>query len=133
MNKLVICLVAATASMMAMARKKAPDYLDARRNGAEAQMKIYVVDDEGGAVSNTSIRVFMGMNFRPKGYWIEGVTDEHGAFLLHGKTCGDEIEIHASREGFYNSRRKICFAEMGAEHEVKDGKWRNYRPLKTQM
>jgi hypothetical protein len=126
MNKLVICIVVATASMMAMARKKAPDYLDARRNGAEAQMKICVVDDEGRAVSNASVRVFMGMNFRPKGYWIEGVTDEHGAFLLHGKTCGDEIEIHVSRDGFYNSKRKICFAEIGAEHEVKDGKWLPY-------
>ena len=75
MNKLVICLAVATASMLAMARKKAPDYLDARRNGAEAQIKICVVDDEGGAVSNASIRAFMGMNFRPKGYWIKGVTD----------------------------------------------------------
>ena len=126
MKSLVFMMVVLTVTVSAFAHKKDSEYLKARKNGGELRMIVSAVDDEGNAVSNASIRVFMGMNFRPKGYWIEGVTDEDGVFLVKGKTCGDEIEIHASRDGFYSSRRKISFAEMGAEHEVKDGKWLPY-------
>ena len=119
----IVVLAVLLASMSAMALKKDPNYLKARRNGAKAQIKVCVVDDCGVVVSNASIKVFMGMNFRPKGYWISGVTDETGAFLVQGKTCGDEIDIYASKQGFYDSKRKLRFAVMGAEHEVKDGKW----------
>lgn len=125
-KKLAITVVLVAIGMTSFAHKKDVDYLQARRNGADAKIVVSLVNDAGDPVSNAAVRVLMGMNFRPKGYWIEGVTDEHGAFLLHGKTCGDEIEIHVSRDGFYNSKRKICFAEIGAEHEVKDGKWLPY-------
>lgn len=126
MKKSVMVFAVVLVSATAMALKKDPAYLKARRNGAEAQLKVYIVNDEGAAVSNASIKVFMGMNFRPKGYWIKGKTDEDGAFIVQGKTCGDEIEILASKKGFYNSSRMLRFAAMGSEHEVKDGKWHPY-------
>lgn len=116
----------ASLSMMAMARKEAPGYLAARRNGAEAQLRICVVDEKGDAVSNANVNVFMGMNFRPKGYWIKGETDGSGTFLAQGKTCGDEIEIRLSKRGYYGSRRRICFANIGQERDVEDGKWLPY-------
>ena len=126
MNKLLFFLIMTMVSIVAIAQKRSPAYLDARRNGAEAQLKVCVVDNEGKIVSNATVRVFMGMNFRPKGYWIEGLTNEKGLFLLHGKTCGDEIEINVSKSGFYNSKRKISFAKMESECKVKDGKWLPY-------
>ena len=98
-------------------------YREARRNGALADFRIEVVDADGLAVSNANVRAFMGMNFRPKGYWIEGKTDDLGRFPIRGKTCGDEIEVFVSKDGYYQSRKKFCFATMGAEHEVRDGVW----------
>ena len=126
MKKLVVVFALVLVSITAMALKKDPNYLKARREGAEAQLKVCVVNDAGEVVSNASIKVFMGMNFRPKGYWINGKTDKDGVFVAKGKTCGDEMEIFAEKEGFYNSRRMLRFAEMGAEHEVVEGKWLPY-------
>jgi hypothetical protein len=44
-------------------------------------------------------------------------------YVAEGKTCGDEIIVDARKQGFYNSVKKLCFAKMGAEHKVEDGKW----------
>ena len=114
----------------AFALKQDPDYRKARKDGAEAQVKVCVVDDEGAAVSNASVKVFMGMNFRPKGYWIKGETDANGCFLLQGRTCGDEIEIFVFKNGFYNSKIRLCFSEMGHEYDVRNGKWLPYGMIK---
>lgn len=126
MNKLVLISMVIMTHLTIIARGKVQPYLEARRNGADAKLKIYIVDNDDNAVSNASVRVFMGMNFRPKGHWIEGKTNGNGVFDVKGKTCGDEIEIHASKLGFYDSTRRICFAEIGAEHEVRNGKWLPY-------
>lgn len=121
----VVC-VAALASLICHGRVKDPDYLAARRNGANAKIVLQVVDDADVAVSNAMINVFMGMNFRPKGYEMVGKTDETGSFLIDGKTCGDEIEIRVEKPGYYKSERKLCFAAIGSEHSVMDGKWLPY-------
>ena len=126
MNKACIMIVAMMLAINTMALKKDPDYRKARHDGAEAQLKVSLVDDQGMFVSNANVRAFMGMNFRPKGYWINGETGSDGVFLLQGKTCGDEIEIFASKEGYYNSKRKLVFAGMGAERDVRNGKWLPY-------
>ena len=105
---------------------KNPDYLEARRNGAKTKVVLKVVDDLGCAVSNAVINVFLGMNFRPKGYSINGISDEMGFFTIEGKTCGDEIEIHIDKPGYYVSRRKLCYATIGKEHSVDGGKWLPY-------
>lgn len=131
MTKHIVTTALAAISFAGYGHLKNPAYLDARRNGTETKIVLKVVDDMGDVVSNASIKVFMGMNFRPKGYWINGKTDEEGTFVLNGKTCGDEIEIFAAKEGFYNSRTKLCFAEMGAEHEVAGGKWLPYGATET--
>ena len=131
MKKKVIVLAVVLVSSVAMALKKDPAYLKARRNGAEAQLKVHIINDVGEAVTDANIKVFMGMNFRPKGYWINGKTDESGIFVVSGKTCGDAIEIFASKDGHYNSFRMLRFAEMGAEHEVNDGKWLPYGAVET--
>ncbi len=102
------------------------EYLAARRHGALTRFQVHVVDDLGMNVTNADVRVFMGMNFRPKGYWIDGATDTNGVFVVEGKTCGDEIEMFVSKSGYYSSARKLCFATMGTEREVIDGKWQPF-------
>lgn len=113
-------------SSVAMASRTSREFNRAVLKGADASIRLSVVNDDGVAVSNASVRVFMGMNFKPKGYWIEGLTDENGQFSIRGKTCGDEINMFVSKGGYYGSRRKLCYSLMGKEHEVKDGKWMPY-------
>ena len=126
MKKMMLILVVSIIAPAVLALKKDPSYRQARLNGAESKIDLYVHDDEGVVVSNANVKVFMGMNFRPKGYWINGVTDANGHFLIQGKTCGDEIEVFVSMNGYYDSCKKLCFAKIGKEHEVKDGKWMPY-------
>ena len=110
----------------AFAVRRDSEYLAARRHGALTRFQVHVVDDLGMNVTNADVRVFMGMNFRPKGYWIDGSTDMNGVFAVEGKTCGDEIELVVSKSGYYKSRKKLCFSAIGAERNVKDGKWRPF-------
>ena len=126
MKRLVIVAVLAVAATSAFALRKDPAYLDARRYGAMARMQIHIVDDLGRNVPDAEINVFMGMNFRPKGYYLKGVTNTNGIYVAEGKTCGDEVIVDVAKQGYYSSVKKLCFAEMGAEHDVKDGKWQPY-------
>ena len=126
MKKAIVLLLVLSAAIVAFALKKAPAYKKARLKGAEAKMELHITDDEGNVVPDANVDVFMGMNFRSQGYWLKGKTDTNGVFTVYGKTCGDEIEIMLSKEGFYDSNKKMCFATMGAERDVNDGKWQPY-------
>ena len=57
------------------AHKKCPSYKNARRSGAMAKIELRIVNDDGVPVSNANVEAFMGMNFRPKGYFIRGLSD----------------------------------------------------------
>lgn len=122
----IISLIFSLVVLGSWAAKKAPDYREARLSGALAKMEILVNDNDGIPVPNAAVRVFWGMNFRVDGKWIEGLTDTNGIFVAHGKTCGDEIEVHVSKNGYYDSRLNLSYATMGAEHEVFEGKWQPY-------
>lgn len=117
-------MVAVAASAFAL--KKDPAYRNARRSGALAKIQIHVVDDLGQNVPNADVSVFLGMNFRPQGYYLKGLTNTNGVFVAEGKTCGDEIVIDVTKKGYYSSSKKLCFAEMGAEHDVENGKWQPF-------
>jgi hypothetical protein len=103
--------------------KSEPEYRRARREGAMAEIRVHVVDENGSSVSNANVQVFMGMNFRPRGYYVRGTTDKDGVFTAKGKTCGDEVVIDVTKPGCYSSSRRLCFATMGAEGNVVDGRW----------
>lgn len=126
MKKIAAIIIVSFTAFTVLAFKKEPSYRQARISGAEAKIHLYIHDDDRIAISNVYVKVFMGMNFRNKGYWINGVTDANGHFLIQGKTCGDEVEIFISKNGYYDSYKKLCFAKMGEEYEVKDGKWIPY-------
>lgn len=123
MKNLVFMIVALTVAMTAFAHKKDPEYLKARRNGGELRMIVSAVDDDGNVVSNAAVRVLMGMNFREKAYFINGITDYQGQFVVEGKTTGNEIEIVVTKDGYYKGHKKLCLITMGNEFEVKNGKW----------
>lgn len=123
MKNLVFMMGALTVAMSGFAHKKDPEYLKARRNGGELRMIVAAVDDDGNAVSNATVHVLMGMNFRERSYDIDGKSDTNGLFVVEGKTTGNEIIIEVTKDGFYKSSQKICFIKMGSEYEVKDGRW----------
>ena len=74
-------------------------------------------------MSNATVRVLMGMNFRERAYYINGFTSADGKFVIEGKTTGNEIEIDVTKEGYYQTSDKLCFISMGHEYDVKDGRW----------
>lgn len=126
MKKRIAMIAALMVALSSYGLLKNPAYLDARRKGAETKIILKVVDDMGVVVSNASVNIFFGMNFRPKGHAITGETNETGVFTAVGKTCGDEIEISIGKSGYYPSKRKLCYATMGRERPVSDGKWQPY-------
>jgi len=107
----VIVTLLILAGLPLNAAKKDPMY----RNGALTNMVLHVADDDGMPVADAHVRVFLGMNFRPKGRWIGGATDTNGVFVVEGKTCGDEIEICLAKVGYYGAKVKYSYAKMGAE------------------
>jgi hypothetical protein len=123
MKKFFVIAVLMITATSAFALSKDSSYREARKSGALAKIKIHIVDDLGHNVSNADVSVFFGMNFRPKGHYLKGVTDTNGMYIAEGKTCGDEIIIDTRKKGFYNSVKKLCFAKIGAEHKVEDHKW----------
>jgi hypothetical protein len=123
MKETIMLVACAAVLSVGFAKQGNLEYRRARRDGAIARILVHVVDDTGMDVSNASVRVFMGMNFRPKGHYVSGASDTNGLFLAEGLTCGDEIVIDVTQAGSYSSTKKICLAKMGEEHEVREGKW----------
>ena len=124
--KNMILLAALSIAVQSYALKNDPSYRETRRKGAEAKMELRIVNDDGIPVPDANVSVFMGMNFRPKGYFITGRTDTNGICVVKGKTCGDEIEVNIEKVGFYHTSKTFRFAEMGHEYEVRDGRWQPY-------
>ena len=123
MKKLVFMMVVLTVVMPVFALKKDPEYLKARRNGGDTRIVLSIIGDDGQPVSNATVRVLMGMNFRERAYYINGVTSTDGKFVIEGTTTGNEIEIDVSKDGYYRTSEKLCFISMGNEYNVKDGRW----------
>ncbi len=122
-NKFLIMIMASASSLVLFAHKTDPDYLKARRSGGDACIVLSIIGDDGLPVSNATVRVLMGMNFRERAYYINGATGVDGKFVVEGKTTGNEIEIDVTKDGYYQTSEKLCFISMGHEYDVKDGRW----------
>ena len=122
----ILVVICTLLSLQTFALKKDHSYREARRNGAMAKIELKILNEDGTPVSGADIDVFMGMNFRVKGYSIAGRTDTNGIFVVKGKTCGNEINVNVSKARFYRSSKTFKFAEMGHEHEVVAGCWQPY-------
>lgn len=122
-KKITVMIIASIGVLLLFAHKTDPDYLNARRNGGDTRIVLSIIDDDGQPVSNAMVRVLMGMNFRERAYYINGVTSATGKFVIEGKTTGNEIEIEVVKEGYYRGRKKLCLIAMGNEYKVKRGRW----------
>ena len=123
MKKFFVMILLTTITISAFALKKSSAYLEARKSGAIAKIQIHIIDDLSHGVPDAEVTVFMGMNFRPKGYYLKGATNTNGIYVVEGKTCGDEIVIDVAKNGYYSSTKRLCFAKMGAENNVGHGRW----------
>lgn len=123
---IVVTVVSLLVGASLVARSRDPDYVKARREGGLVHITLKTVDDFTHPVSDVDVKVFMGMNDRPNGYWIEGKTNTDGIYPIKGRTCGNEIEIRLSKEGYYTSKKTLCLAKNGKEHRVKNGRWLPY-------
>lgn len=111
--------------------RKSSEYRNARLNGAETQVLLHVRDDQDAPVADADVLVRMGMTFAEKSYDIKGVTDANGDFAIEGITTGNEIGISLVKTGYYDSHCQLCYADMRAPHDVKDGKWQPYPMERT--
>ena len=114
---------------LAFARKLAPEVEYAMGNGADAKISLKVCDDEGLPVSNASVSVEFDLMPDPQSVY--GKTDSNGIVVVRGKTNGNRISCIVAKDGYYGSRAEMSFVPMGAEHDVKDGKWQPYPTDKT--
>ena len=106
------------------ARKLKPEIQNAISKGAMAKIVLKVCDDQGASVTNANIRVVFDM---PSGeYSVFGRTDTNGVWVASGKTNGNYIRFFVNKDGHYASRKEMSYVPMGAEHDVKDGKWQPY-------
>lgn len=103
-----------------------PEYRKARLDGANTRIILKIRDDQSMPVADVDVSVRMGMTFAEKSYDIIGKTDTNGDFVIEGVTTGNEISISLVKQGFYDSHCQLCYADMRAPHEVKDGKWQPY-------
>jgi hypothetical protein len=83
-------------------------------------MILSAVDDYGSAVSNASVKVLMGMNFRENAYYINGTTDADGHFAIEGRTTGNEIEIEVVKEGYYRGHKNFASLRWGMNARLKE-------------
>ena len=58
--------------------KNDPVYRDARLNGAQTRIELHIQDNDETPVPDAKIKAYLGMNFRPRGTWIDGTTDTNG-------------------------------------------------------
>ena len=127
---ILMVMVFASASCFALgfvdpdAPKTDPEWSRAVRKGGMAKLELHVVDENDTPVANANVSVIMGMI--STAYRINGQTDTNGVFIIKGKTKGNEIIILSKKEGYYNSKQKLCFIKMGEERQVKNGKWQPY-------
>lgn len=106
------------------AERKEVEFESALVKGAVAEIALCVVDDERNAVPQALVKVAFADRYSE--YSIEGWTDTNGQYIVKGKTTGAYIDISINKDGYYPSQVKCSYIRMGAEHEVKDGKWQPY-------
>lgn len=122
-SKVVYLLLVTITPMYVGAYKRDSNYLKAEQHGALTRIILHVRDDFGVPVENADVKVLMGMMLKVKSYYISGVTDSKGLFVIEGVTKGNEIIISVSKSGYYSSKKKLCYIEMGKEHDANGSRW----------
>ena len=120
----MLMLAAMTFPCASFARRLKPEVEKAMQKGALAEIRLKVVDDKGAPVTNASVRAIMDMPSDE--YSMFGKTDTNGEYVVRGKTNGNYIKFLVDKDGYYDSRKRITYIQMYAEHDVQDDKWQPY-------
>ena len=124
MKTLFAIVFVAMGCLVCHAGKPDSSFYEALSNGARVKMLCHVVNEIGKPVVNANVRVVLAKKDTECSLF--GVTDEDGVYVIDGLTTGNYIQLSVDKQGYYPSWKKWSFIDMGAEHDVKDGKWQPY-------
>ena len=99
-------------------------------HGAEFDIRLRVVDDEGTSVENAKCSGWAYLEHDPnhgKGYAAQ--TDADGVVRVSGK-CGEWVSVVLSKEGYYQTTLDMKYP-LDCVPAVADGKWQPYGETRT--
>lgn len=103
----------------------------AMTHGAEFDVLVKVVDDEGDPVANAKCSGWMYTETAPKqGNHYSLHTDTNGLVRVAGK-CGEWFSVVLSKEGYYDTMVDIKYPNHNASPMLVDGKWQPYGETRT--
>lgn len=118
--KVVAVILAVLGSICILKAEYCSSFRAAMHEGAQTTVALSVMDDEGAPVSNATVVIYYSVG--PKRQAEEGKTDGNGVFLFSKITNGFG-EVSVKKSGYYDSKSRFSFIDMGREHEVVDGVW----------
>ena len=95
--------------------------LEAQRRGAEVNMPLLIVDDNGNPVDGATV-LYGFYNGGSQSEKFEGSTDENGCYLIRGR-CKYYVSWSVVKKGFYMGSFRQSFASTKERPAVIDGKW----------
>ena len=107
------------------------DLSRARLYGADFDVLLHVVDDEGRALPGAKCAGWIYLEQargHGKGYAEE--SDSEGYVHLSGKSS-EWVRVIVRKDGFYPTRFEIKYPERGVEEPLVDGKWQPYGATRT--
>ena len=115
------CFSLSVAMLVCIAQGKplSKELRDAQFRGAESLLTFRVTDEDGNAVSNANVDVWLDM-FRDLRL-VQGKTDAAGVLTLNEVTCG-KAEVKVRKEGYYCSTANINY-RSDDRFAIRDGKW----------
>ena len=124
MMKIVFVFAAAFVSILAQARDIAQ--LEALSKGANAQVRLNVIDQDGLPVPEAKVfgGFAAGSGFNDY-VLVDGCTDSNGVYVAEGR-CTDFLRCDVRKEGYYSTEERVYFSQTKAKPSVVDGKWQPY-------
>jgi len=101
--------------------RKTDSYRKALAEGAVAQIKLIVLDDNGVPVENASTKAVFDMTTYTETQ--VGTTDTNGVCILTDRTRGNSIRLYVEKDGYYKSERNLCLIGPIHAHSVSAGLW----------
>ena len=125
----MLCAIAMSCCMGNAADRVDAAFKTALTEGAMLELRLSVRDEGGEPVPGAKIRITLADRVADHSQY--GMTDKNGFWQVSDKTTGDYIEFEVSADGFYASKKRLSYIEMGKEHKVIDGKWQPFGGVET--
>lgn len=129
MNRMLVFVGTVIALSVELAGARLPSEVNS--DGALAQVRIKVVDQDGGVVVGAKIWGGFTSGKRIDDYnLVDGVTDTKGEFMAQG-WCNEFLRFDVRKQGYYRTEEKIFFGRSGAKPIIANGKWQPYGETRT--